>query len=681
MDYVVERLLAGDYGRAISLLEGRMGEGVALRADYYALALAYSLAGEEETAQSIWMSLLLEAEDFQRELDAIVSFIDGIGRGILKRGSLQTALRVYTILEELLSNREGEREEDAVYYHRIGLAAELAADFPRMERCYLKAIQLGRIVDSCERLGKLYLLWGMTEKAIEVFRKEVSYSPHGYAGYLNLFAAYHKSGRIKEAIEIAEEAERKCPDYSLLWKIRKYLVLPPLYHSREEMEYYRQRYVEGLNRLTEEVAKLDLNNPEVRQKAFECFRCNVNFELAYQRFNHRNLQKQYGDLLARVLAANYPDWVKPKPKKPVVNRKIRVGYVSECMCRHVVARLTSGWLRHHNRDKFEIYSYYIGTTYDEVTRVYEENSHFFYHIDGFEDVCHQILQDDLDILVLIEIGMSSQMAFLGSLRLAPVQCTTWAHPETSGLSQVDYFLSSDLMEPENAQEHYTEKLIRLPNIGVSFQKPPLPENPKGRDYFGLPQDSIIFFCGQSIFKYLPENDYLLANIASQIPNSKFVFISRPNPELASQFQQRLGKAFQELGLDIQDYTTFLPQLGTDEYLSLNLACDIFLDSLGWSGGGTTLEALACSLPVVTMPGEFMRGRHSYAILTMLGVTETIASSPQEYVDIAVRLATDNHWRREIREKIAQNHHRLYDDVECVRGLEQFYTQVVQSDGD
>lgn len=674
---MIELFLVGRWGEAIPLLEEKVEKGKATREDCYSLALAYFLAGQEEASQSLWMSLLLEAEDFQGELEAIISFLDEVGREVLKRGSPQTALGVYTILEELLSNREEEREEDAIYYHRIGLAAELAADFPRVERCYLKAVQLGKIVECYNRLGLLYMQGGMTEKAIEIFRQEVSDYPHGYAGYLNLFAAYHKSGRIKEAIEVAEIAERECPDYTLLWKIRKYLILPPLYHSREEMEYYRQRYVEGLNRLTEEVSNLDLNNPEVKQKAFECFRCNVNFELAYQRFNHKDLQKQYGDLLAKVLAANYPEWVKPKPKKPVVNRKIKVGYVSECMCRHVVATLTSGWLRHHNRDKFEIYSYYTGTTYDEVTRVYEENSHFFYQIDGFEAVCRQILQDDLDILVLIEIGMSPQMAFLGSLRLAPVQCTTWAHPETSGLSQVDYFLSSDLMEPENAQEHYTEKLIRLPNIGVSFQKPSFPENPKGRDYFGLPQDSIIFFCGQSIFKYLPENDYLLATIASQIPNSKFVFISRPNPELASQFQQRLGKAFQQLGLDVRDYTIFLPQLGKEDYLNLNLVCDIFLDSLGWSGGGTTLEALACLLPVVTMPGEFMRGRHSYAILTMLGVTETIAHSQQEYIDIAVRLAKDKHWRQTIRDKIAQNHHRLYDDVECVRGLEQFFSQVVE----
>jgi predicted O-linked N-acetylglucosamine transferase (SPINDLY family) len=114
-----------------------------------------------------------------------------------------------------------------------------------------------------------------------------------------------------------------------------------------------------------------------------------------------------------------------------------------------------------------------------------------------------------------------------------------------------------------------------------------------------------------------------------------------------------------------------------DYLMINLLSDVYLDTLSWSGGNTTLEAIACNLPVVTCPGEFMRGRHSYSFLKMLGVTDTIAQTEAEYVEIAVRLGLEPSWRQEIAERMHERHDRLYDDKNCVAGLEAFYKQVVQ----
>jgi protein O-GlcNAc transferase len=89
-------------------------------------------------------------------------------------------------------------------------------------------------------------------------------------------------------------------------------------------------------------------------------------------------------------------------------------------------------------------------------------------------------------------------------------------------------------------------------------------------------------------------------------------------------------------------------MNTADFLGVAQLCDVFLDSLGWSGYNSALECLACALPIVTRPSPLMRGRHAAAILRMLGITETIAASPQEYVDIAVRLALDPAWRAALR---------------------------------
>ena len=100
-------------------------------------------------------------------------------------------------------------------------------------------------------------------------------------------------------------------------------------------------------------------------------------------------------------------------------------------------------------------------------------------------------------------------------------------------------------------------------------------------------------------------------------------------------------------------------------------CDIFLDSIGWSGCNSTLESLVHDLPIVTMRGALMRGRHSSAILTLMDVIETITETIDDYVSTAVGLARDPRLRTALETKIAQNKHRVYRDRTAIAALEEF----------
>jgi len=117
----------------------------------------------------------------------------------------------------------------------------------------------------------------------------------------------------------------------------------------------------------------------------------------------------------------------------------------------------------------------------------------------------------------------------------------------------------------------------------------------------------------------------------------------------------------------------LPRMEHADYLRINLLCDVMLDTLHWSGGNTTLDALACGLPVVTLPGKFMRGRQSYGMLKHMGMNELIAQGPQEYIEIATRLGLDHAWRTQLAQRIARNSDTLFSDESPVRQLEAFLT--------
>ena len=129
-------------------------------------------------------------------------------------------------------------------------------------------------------------------------------------------------------------------------------------------------------------------------------------------------------------------------------------------------------------------------------------------------------------------------------------------------------------------------------------------------------------------------------------------------------------------MNSEDYCVILPRQTSVDYFNLNLVSDVYLDTFSWTGGNSTMQAIACNLPIVTCPGEFMRGRHSYAILKMLGVTDTIADNEAEYIEIAVRLGLDREWRDSIIKQMVQRHSYLFDDKTCVEALDAFFSRVV-----
>ncbi len=281
-----------------------------------------------------------------------------------------------------------------------------------------------------------------------------------------------------------------------------------------------------------------------------------------------------------------------------------------------------------------------------------------------------MIDDELDVLVYPEVGMHPDIVALSALRLAPVQCMAWGHPTTSGSAQMDWFISCEAMETANAPSHYRERLALLPGLGTSYAMPELAGEPR-RAEFGLPEGRILYLAPQSLFKMHPDNDALIARVLAGNPDADVVMFESSRERSTRTFRARLDAALAAHGVAPERVRMLKPDLPHAAYLRLNAVCDLMLDSVHWSGGNTSLDAIASALPVVTLPGALMRGRQSAAMLSALEMPDLVAGDADEYVKKAVALGRERENRQHASDAIRARRQLLFSRDEPIRALEDF----------
>ena len=393
----------------------------------------------------------------------------------------------------------------------------------------------------------------------------------------------------------------------------------------------------------------------------------TNFLLAYQGGDDLSLQVRFAQMVAQLLEARASAWVQPRPARARAGARVKVGFVSTFFRESTAGRYFEHWVTDLPRDGFDVHVYHLLPGMNPLAERLAARADHFRHCPWWRpsQLAPRILADALDVLVYPELGMGAVPFALAGLRLAPLQCAAWGHPVTTGHATIDVYFSSGAMEPADGASHYAEKLVTLPGIGTRYRAPAAPAD-ASRERFGLPAGVPLLLCSQSLFKIHPDNDALFARVLAAVPDATLVHFEGRDRRLTARYAARLAAA----GIAAAR-VRILPQCAHDDFLRVNSACDVMLDTLHWSGGNTSLDALACGLPIVTLPGRFMRGRQSAGMLALVGVDELVARDADDYVRIVASLAGDAHRRAALAQRIRAAHSRVFDDPEPVAALAQW----------
>ncbi|MGA3398707.1 MAG: hypothetical protein ABSC95_05770 [Acetobacteraceae bacterium] len=482
----------------------------------------------------------------------------------------------------------------------------------------------------------------------------------------------HMAGQDDDARRVLAIRLRAAPDDIGAGLTRAMALLIRVHADEADLARRRAAYATELTRVAALAARA---TPQALSQAAAAIGLAQPFLLSYHGENDRDLQRCYGGIIDRLAAAQGFSPA-PMPPPPLPGEKLRVGFASAHLHMHSVSKTHGGWITELDRSRFTVFGYQFSPSRDAVSDRLAACCDRF--VRGMADVATwraHILADAPHVLVYLDIGMEQTAVRLGALRLAPVQCTTWGHPDTSGLPTMDYYLSSEAMEPPDGDAHYTERLVRLPNLGIHYTPPRDAGGVKQRATLGLRDDAVVYLCCQSLSKYLPRDDALWPRIAARVPAAQFLFLSAPGGNGDAVFRARLQRAFAAAGLDWQRHCVLTAPVPHTEFPALLRAADVFLDSIGWSGCNSTLEAVACDLPVVTTPTALMRGRHSAAILACMGLAHRVAADVDGYVASAVRLA-DAEERARFVVELRAGREQVLGDVAPVRALEDFLADAV-----
>ena len=656
-----------------------------------------------------------EAEQgYRRLLDAAPGHpacLTNLGSIVARRGAADEAERLY--LESLAASpdqldahfnlgnlyRRTGRAADAVTHYEdalrlspdapavlvnLGLAAGDSGDWPRAVECFARAVTVNADVpDGLNLLGDALARCGRGPEAVAAFRESVARFPDAPRGYCNLGLHLATAGEADEAIDVLERALALRPDYP-----EAHNALGVAYDAVGRADDAQREYraataardtfadawanlgtslgeqgraaeaVEALRRAIELAP-----NPVARSARLSNLLYSATLTPDELRDEHVAWAQAHADPLT-------PD-VRPRKRAAGAAGRVRVGYVfGEFRSRAAVAFLEA-LFTHHDRTRFHVTAYANAVRRDDAFDRLRRLADSWKPISHLHDepAAALIRADELDILVDLNGHAPGNRALVFARGPAATQISLFNYPATTGMRALDFRVTDAITDPPGAEALYTEKLLRLPDLGWVYVPPPAAPAPNA-----LParRRAFTFGCLNHPGKLSDPCVDAWAAVLKAVPKSRLVLLAGQSVAAADEIAAR----FTRRGVS-SDRLELVYRLSGDDYFEAYQPFDVTLDPFPYGGAATTCDSLWMGVPVLTAAGRDARGRHGVGLLNALGLPEFVADTPDQLVTLAATWAEQRpalaDLRAGLRDMVAQS--PLTDAAAYVRHLEAAYQSV------
>ena len=495
-------------------------------------------------------------------------------------------------------------------------------------------------------------------KSIELFNKILNHFPENLSVLRNLLHAYAFSGdfhkaeiTIKKVLKLNEKEPYVYQFYASIlknqdkideminlieeglsknlmnpkWKYQKELLFPVVVKDNDEIDKFRIKISNCYDQILENSEQLNYDNDQIIQTP--------HYESSYNQHDNLELNIKSVKALRKIYKELNENCINEENK----NKKIKIGFVSEFFTNHTIGRLFKNIIFSLDRNKFDIFIFHssrtkAGNIYDEF--IEKEKNGFLKNIRLPKKLMEKIeifKREKFDILFYPDIGMSIEMYYLSLIRLAKYQIMSWGHPETTGSESIDYFLCSKSLITNETSKSYSEKLLLMDHLPMIYEMPNVIRKLNDKDL----SKKNIYSCPQTMFKFHPDFDHLLAKILEKDKKGILYLIKDSNKI----YYQKLINRFKKIKNFDLDRVIFIDTQKRDDYINHLGTSSVLLDPLYFGAGNSFHESMVYGTPTVTMPTKFIKSRIvSAAYIQMEIDNPPIVKDKKEYIEMAVDIA-------------------------------------------
>lgn len=619
---------------AIRSLEEAIATGFENEQVHFFLGNAWASLGRQDQALASYDKAVKRNPQFADAWHNRGNTLLSLGQAAKAAESIERAIR-------LSPNDPLQKANYAAVLNRLGRVEEALTLLGDLIRKHPNLIEAQRVK------ADVFIEHNRSEEAIATLEGLLLRQPDMTGARVSLGQALQQSGAWRESIATSEASS------SAASQMLSAVTLPVILDSADAVPEARAHLSSALDRVRASEATLVDPLKEVGM---------TTFYLAYHGIGERDLQQKVAETYRQICPAlgfhaSHTAWKA---------ERIRLGVLSGFLHGHTIGKLYARLIAQLDRERFEIVFFQLGKTDQVSTQLAHSVDRHVLLGSSLSDSREQIAKQELDILLYPEVGMDPQTYYLAFSRLAPVQCVLWGHPMTTGSPCIDWFISSEHLEREGGDAEYSERLARLPSLTTYFARPPEAALLSRAD-LGLPDEATLYACPQTLFKFHPNYDRVLAEILSADNRSRLVLIEPKQRHWMDLLVQRWKTDYPV----IADRAIFLPGMQLDRFLALAKLSDCVLDPIQFGGGNSTMEFFSVGAPVVTLPQSLLRNRISYAAYMQIGFTDLIAKDEADYSAMAHRLANDRDWQTEMRSQVLELSRPLFDNRAAVEELSGF----------
>jgi len=386
-------------------------------------------------------------------------------------------------------------------------------------------------------------------------------------------------------------------------------------------------------------------------------------------FSEGSLRRHYelrGRLLTLALGAGQPVKL---PARPRAGRRLRVGFINRHFGPQTETYTTLPMFEQLDPARFEVLLF-THSSNGTPLELHARNSAAAFKVlpEGLAAQVAELRAAELDVAVFGTnvTAVVNEVTQLAVHRVAPLQVVNNSSCTTTGLPEIDLYVSGTLTESAAAPAHFSERLGLLPGPAHAFNYTADQQSPATawtRAALGIPDDALLFVSAANYFKVIPEMRTAWARLLAAVPGSRLL-LHPFNPNWSSAYPVRRFCAEFDAVLAAHGVETDRLIVSTAKLPSrtdvreLLRVGDVYLDTFPFGGVNSLIDPLETGMPVVAWEGETFRSRMGAALLRTLGLDELVAADGEAYHALAVRLAADDSWRASLRRKIGERMARL-----------------------